>query len=92
MAADRNIMRQKFGEGQGVCKDCSHFSIHIANRKHFKCEVYGESASAATDWRAGTPACGLFNQETALRNLYKTIGKNKEKPVPKGQISLFEEK
>ena len=91
MPADRSIMRRMFGESEGVCKDCSHFSTHLSNRKHFKCEVYGESASAATDWRAGNPACGLFNRQTELRNVYKTAKRTEKRSVPKGQLSFFED-
>ena len=52
------LMIQTFGEGTGSCKDCPYLQKNVANRTHYKCQVYGVSASEATDWALSYPACG----------------------------------
>ena len=47
----------KFGE---KCRDCMHLKGGV--NEYRKCEVYGDSASEATDWALKYTACGLFNE------------------------------
>lgn len=85
-----DLMLSMFGRsGQNKCKDCSHFSEHMMSRKYFKCDVYGESASEATDWRANYPACGLFNKFTSYVNVYK-LAREEKADAPEGQMSIFD--
>lgn len=62
--ARRRIGRMHAKHGHGpegaTCADCSYFRRYKTNRVYFKCQLYGVSRSEATDWRAGWPACGLF--------------------------------
>lgn len=43
------------------CRDCTHLCRKSPGRRHvLKCELAYQSMSAASDWRAGWPACGKF--------------------------------
>jgi len=44
------------------CSDCLHLITVYGDmpRTYFKCELYGVSASSATDWRKKWTACGKF--------------------------------
>ena len=83
------LMHSMFGRSGSKCKDCSHFSEHQLSRKYFKCDVYGESASEATDWRANYQSCGLFNKFTAYENVYK-MAKTERSEIVDGQLSIFD--
>lgn len=84
-----DLMHYMYGKEDGICKSCSHL-VENYNRsnKYYKCEVYGETHSDATDWRLKYPACGLFNKETDHRNVYKLAKKEKQE-IAEGQVSLF---
>jgi hypothetical protein len=83
------LMRSMFGCGKGTCKDCYHLTEHFYSRKYFKCEVYGYSASEATDWRQKFPACGLKNIATDKHEIYKYAKPDKKESVAEGQLKLF---
>lgn len=58
------LMHMQFGRSNGQCKGCSNFlRIQAGSRQVFKCAVYGQTASAASDWRAKWEACGMFNRD-----------------------------
>lgn len=60
------LMRSLYGVGPGLCMNCIHFlnDIRVTRGRRFaKCEVYGITASEASDWRAGEIACGMYNQK-----------------------------
>lgn len=42
------------------CQECQHLVKSVANRTHYKCEMMGITASAATDIRLKDYACRLF--------------------------------
>lgn len=57
-----DLMHELFGEiPDRKCKDCQHICSYTANRKWYKCAVYGESSSEATDWRLKWTACGMID-------------------------------
>lgn len=90
-----DLMHRLFGMCEGQrCVDCNHFSRHFYGKTYFKCEIYGESASEATDWRMKYPACGLFNRDYIGRDIVRLIGRKgyrmeTNEPID-GQVS-FEE-
>lgn len=58
-----DLMHQMFGRSDGLCKDCSHYQrYHYRDKPYRKCEVYGVTASEASDWVGRYQACGLFNK------------------------------
>lgn len=88
-----DAMHQAFGVGHDLCKDCSHFQIHMAcSRKVFKCDVYGETSSEASDWRKSYKACGLFNKPwdgISIIEYLKHSPKKKNDLQIDGQLSLW---
>jgi hypothetical protein len=44
------------------CGQCAHLVRRRYARTYLKCEVAGETASAATDWRARWDACGKWEE------------------------------
>ena len=66
------IMYRLFGKCEGrLCRDCSHVVKNEMGRTYNKCECYGLSSSEATDFPMRVTACGLFNKETDVRDIYK---------------------
>ena len=64
------LMYARFGTEEGVCADCIHLVGCVrGNKSLYKCEVYGETHSEASDWRKKWKACGLKNKETDIRNV-----------------------
>jgi len=98
MARKIEAMYKLFGRYTGKqskqCKDCCNFIRKEYNRTYFKCLVYGDTDSEATDWRASYEACGMFNNKNYIG--YKIINLLKRGPRPKdntpidGQLTLFE--
>jgi len=88
------FMHDYFGKAEGYkCKDCMHLiKGHYHNLLLKKCEVYGMSHSVATDWNVTFDACGCFNKETDLEDLYKTRRHSPEKKdfALNGQMSILE--
>ena len=57
-----DAMHHYYGYGSGLCESCPHFEEKLYGRKYFKCTVYGDTSSEATDWRKSYVACGLINK------------------------------
>ena len=56
------------------CKTCDHLVKHTpTDRSFYKCECYGETSSEATDWRVGSPACGLYNKPYKDKPVVTTV-------------------
>lgn len=59
-------MRYRHGKRDDkTCADCEHFletSWEKGPTSYFKCDQFGISASAATDWRKKYIACGLWKE------------------------------
>jgi hypothetical protein len=86
-------MHQLYGTNAGhICGECCNFFEHRYDKKYFKCSVYGDSSSEATDWRKSYVACGHFGRKA---NSYLRPTKVYVKPEPvieilEGQISIFD--
>jgi hypothetical protein len=86
-------MHQMFGEDKDhKCKDCCHLiREEYHGRNYFKCEVYGQSNSEATDWRLSYTACGLCNRPYDGDIEIYTIRDTQRQNEPlEGQMSLFD--
>ena len=83
-------MHEQFGFTPGEkCKTCIHLKGGV--NQYRKCEVYGESASEATDWALKYNACGLWNKTyngSPIVRLNKGSAKKPEEQID-GQMSLF---
>ena len=91
-----DLMHREFGFSPGnKCKTCSNLVSHFYDKRYYKCSVYGESASEATDWALRWDACGLYNKDPegkgGIVRLVRGTQKTKQQEPIDGQKSLFEE-
>lgn len=58
------LMHERHGVETGRhCGECVHFLVKKwAGQTYFKCERYGNSNAASTDWRRSWIACGQFKK------------------------------
>ena len=89
-------MHERFGTcGAFRCKDCNHLKKVIpTQRVCYKCELYGDTASEATDWRLSYQACGMFGIEQDMSRWVPMIEQLKhasKPPAPPidGQVEMF---
>ena len=94
-------MHRLFGVVIGkTCKECPHLVRHdYRGFKGYKCCIYGESHSEATDWRIGWTACGAIDRmaDGNATPIYKRLQYDRnhpkngeETPQCEGQISMEE--
>ena len=84
-------MHKYYGYGSGRCEHCPHFQKKVFDKTYYKCLVYGNSNSEATDWRCSYLACGLIDKpfptdETRIVNRI-IASKRESEPLP-GQIAM----
>lgn len=86
-----DAMYHYYGQGVGRCEDCPHFVKKLFDKAYYKCRVYGNSNSEATDWRKGYTACGLIDKPfpEGDRRIVETIVSDawQEKPID-GQMTM----
>ena len=86
-----DAMHRYYGYGSGLCGDCNHFCEKLRDRKYFKCLVYGDTPSEASDWRKSYIACGLIGKpfpEGDIRIIKRIIPERKEEDQIPGQIEM----
>ena len=84
-------MHREFGALEGkLCKECGNLVSRRWNgRTYYKCSVYGDSASEATDWRIKNTACGMFDKDCGDLEMVRAVRPGKEKVEPLiGQIGF----
>lgn len=87
-----DLMYEKFGkyDSETVCAECPHFLREKHHGKVYrKCICYGNTASEATDWKAGYIACGLYDKDYESDRPIMELSHFKDEQIP-GQISLFD--
>ena len=78
MSRKIGAMHDMFGTVKDVCNNCCHLLGEKGGYR--KCEIYGVSHSAATDWAISWQACGMFNVlNTKYANIYKSLPHNRPK-------------
>lgn len=88
------LMHYQFGIEPGqICRDCSNLNKYrYRDYNYYKCAVYGETNSEASDWRLKYQACGMFNKEwtgSPIINLLKHGSKEQgPEPLLDGQITF----
>lgn len=79
------LMHEIFGKGAGVCGECNNLEeCYGHQKKYFKCRIYGDSNSAATDWSKSWNACGIKNQEP--RGAYPIFKQKGDYKKPQEQV------
>jgi hypothetical protein len=59
------MMLKRFGrlDPARTCGECGHLLTRTpGNYSYFKCELFRDSGSSASDWRKVWPACGRFKE------------------------------
>jgi len=73
------------------CKDCDNLiKVEHGNHRVYKCLVYGNTHSEASDWRISNTACGMINREYKGRpiiELRETQSRSDEQI--EGQLTVF---
>lgn len=60
----KRVFRKIYGfDHDHTCKDCKHLVCNERNRRYYKCEVMGISASEATDIHLKDVACGMWERK-----------------------------
>lgn len=71
-----DLMHRLFGKCEREkCADCSHLYRRDYGGTYYKCEIYGNSHAATTDWRLKYDACGLFNKKYEGKDVVKLVGR-----------------
>lgn len=71
------------------CKNCQ--KSPKGNRTVYKCLIYGDTDSSASDWKASYIACRAFDQDPPEIPVIKLgVARNQEPELPDGQLSLFD--
>ena len=91
-----DLMHRQFGKCDGhTCGECSNLESSLYDRRYYKCKVYGNTRSEASDWAKRWLACGLFNKpwgDKPIMRLVRPSRKDKEEmqntPID-GQMSLL---
>lgn len=86
------LMHEVFGKDpEHKCNECSNFICYRWNHKnYYKCKVYADTDSEASDWRIKYIACGMFNQEWSGKPIMKTHIIRSPEPELEGQTSFDE--
>lgn len=84
------IMHKFFGSGNpsDKCKDCKNLVGHT----WYKCRIYGETSSAASDWRKKWNSCAMFNMPYDGVPIIKVKGlkKGSVNEQIEGQMTIFD--
>ena len=68
-------MHMLFGKCENAkCENCLFLSSVLYSRKYYKCDIYGDSRSEATDWAKSWTACGLVHSETTADDFRRQWG------------------
>lgn len=78
------LMHKYFGTSPSRCGECSNLSRSCCGRRTlYKCKVYGDTSSEATDWAKSWPACGMFNREySGPPMMGASVGRSAPQPEP----------
>ena len=89
-----SAMWAEFGMLPGCyCGNCCHLIERRHQRKYYKCEIYGQSASSATDWVKGWTACKAYNvvgitKTDLYKSLWHPFKKHEDDPPIEGQMEM----
>lgn len=83
-----DLMHELFGYSapDEKCKTCSNLYKYTHSRSYYKCDVYGYSASAASDWRVNQQGCGMYNKDCSGMAKVKDYAKHRPKKQEEEQI------
>ena len=76
-------MHRLYGKdtGGGICADCHHLIRCAAGKRSvYKCVLYGNTASEATDWRLRWQACMLINHDPEIEDWEPVMERIRREP------------
>ena len=88
-----DAMYRYYGRGTGICGNCPHLKHKFFDRYYYKCSVYGDSNSEATDWKKSYFACGLIDKPfpESDRRIVELVGSGRKEEEPlQGQMSWLQ--
>lgn len=85
-------MHNFFGSGHpsNKCGDCNNL---VKRGYYYKCSVYGESSSEATDWRKKWNSCAMFNMPyngILIKDVVRYLPRIIEEEQIEGQMTIFD--
>ena len=86
------FMHYIFGSGHpsNKCGDCKNL---IKYGNYYKCRIYGNTSSEASDWRKKWNSCAMFNMTyngMPVIEMKKHMPKKQEDDVIEGQMTIFD--
>ena len=84
-----DLMHNMFGLSpteKDICRNCRN--LMGEPNTYFKCTVYGQSRSEATDWVKKWRGCGMFNKEYTGLPVKRMAGAEKDDIQCEGQLSF----
>ena len=89
-----DLMHLQFGvceDPTATCKTCDHLVCYQANRRYYKCDIYGTSNSEASDWKVSNRACGMYNRPYSGNGII-TMARQCKPPVQpiSGQVNVWD--
>lgn len=74
-----------------TCCECDNcIKVKKGSRQVYKCLAYGNTDSAASDWKASYIACKHFNKPCPPLPVMKTARRQQASGEIEGQLSLFD--
>lgn len=72
-----------------TCRECRNCrKVGKGNKSVYKCMIYGNTNSEASDWRISWTACKAFNTVYSGRTVIRTVSRECEDEQLEGQMSL----
>lgn len=74
-----------------TCYECSScVKVKKGSRQVYKCLAYGNTDSAASDWKPSYIACRHFNKPCPIRLVIKAVHPEQAPEEIEGQLSIFD--
>lgn len=88
-----NAMYKVFGtDYRHTCYECNYCQKHQkGSRSIYKCKIYGNTDSSASDWKASNIACKCFNKDYSGAPIIELVKHQpREDQTIEGQITIEE--
>ena len=72
-----------------TCRECRNCrKVGKGNKSVYKCMIYGNTNSEASDWRISWTACKAFNTVYSGRTVIRTVKRERDEEQMEGQMSI----
>lgn len=67
--------------GVFICKQCKHLCTYeYRGRRYSKCDLYGDTHGASTDWVQSWRACGMYDTDVDMGSWEPVLERLKHSP------------